>query len=195
MHTEFEQYLKSQANLDEDAIKAVICMATHRSLAKNGLLLQSGEICRHKVFILNGMLRSSVITANGSEHILQFSPENTWTLDVESYDKEIPSAVNICAVEPTEVLLWKKADFQNLLSEIPGLKNFSQQLISRNIYYSRQRIATVLGGTPEEKYDDFIRTFPGLMMRLPLRIIASYLGMSLKTLTRIRHAQLHREAK
>ncbi|ORN74241.1 hypothetical protein, partial [Staphylococcus aureus] len=72
--------------------------------------------------------------ADGSEHIIQFSSENTWTLDAESYDRQKPSAFNIAAIERTELLLWKKADFQSLLNKIPGLVNFSQQLISRNGY-------------------------------------------------------------
>jgi CRP/FNR family transcriptional regulator len=51
---------------------------------------------------------------------------------------------------------------------------------------------TALSATPEEKYEEFVRTFPDLLSRLPLHMIAAYLGISLKTLTRIRAAQLHR---
>ena len=192
MQSEFEKYIKAQTNMPDEAIQAVINLADSRTLRRNDMLLQAGEICRHKIFIATGMLRTFNTSANGNEHILQFSPELTWTLDVESYDKEIPSLINIEAIEPTEVLLWQKHDFNKLLLEFPLLKQFSEQLISRNIYFSRQRIMTGLSATPEEKYEDFIRTFPTYLNRLPLRMIASYLGISIKTLTRIRHTQLHR---
>ncbi|WP_417365145.1 Crp/Fnr family transcriptional regulator [Flavobacterium beibuense] len=192
MHPEFEKYLKENTNLTPDDIHHISSKAVGKTLRRNELLLQSGDVCKQKVFIAKGLLRTYSIDANGNEHILQFAPEHSWTLDVESYDKEIPAETNMGAVEPTEVLLWHKDDFNNLLSEVPELNKLSQQIISRNIYYSRKRMLTTLSATPEEKYDDFIQRFPKLLTRLPLRMIASYLGISIKTLTRIRHNQLQR---
>ncbi|WP_431211263.1 Crp/Fnr family transcriptional regulator [Puia sp. P3] len=110
----------------------------------------------------------------------------------ESYDRQQPAHSNIAAIENSDVLLWPKSDFDSLLSTIPQLKDLSQQLISRNIYNSRQRILTALSATPEEKYQEFVQTFPDYLARLPLHMIASYLGISIKTLTRIRQAQLRR---
>lgn len=192
MHPEFDKYLKENTNLTPDDIHHISSKAVGKTLRRNELLLQAGDVCRQKVFIAKGLLRTYSIDSNGNEHILQFAPEHSWTLDVESYDKEIPTETNMGAVEPTEVLLWHKDDFNNLLSEVPELSKLSQQIISRNIYYSRQRMLTTLSATPEEKYDDFIQRFPKLLSRLPLRMIASYLGISIKTLTRIRHNQLLR---
>ena len=194
MQLQFAKYLK-EAGLTDDVIRETSSLAIPRTLRRNEVLLQAGEVCRHKVFIAKGLLRTFVTGATGNEHILQFSPELTWTLDVESYDKGTPSEINIVATEASEVMLWNKEDFNSLLAEFPLLKNFSQQLISRNIYSSRQRIATALSATPEEKYEDFVHKFPNLLSRLPLHMIASYLGISLKTLTRIRHVQLYRELK
>lgn len=192
MHPEFENYLRAHSNLTEEDISHISGLAVPHSLRRNENLLNAGEICRHKIFIVSGMLRTFSLTAEGNEHILQFSPELSWTLDVESYDNQVPARANIGAVEPTKVLCWQKTDFNNLLAEFPQLKVFADKIIARNIYYSRQRILTTLSATPEEKYEDFVRSFPGYLSRLPLRMIAAYLGISLKTLTRIRHAQLQR---
>ena len=192
MIIEFESYLRSHAKFSEDDLKRISSLAESRMLHRNDFLLLEGEICRHKTFIVKGMLRVFGTRADGSEHILLFSPEHTWTLDAESYDKQIPSRCNIAAVEESEILMWTKSDFDKLLADIPLLKSFSEQLISRAIHNSRQRLLSALSATPEEKYNDFIRDSPALMKRLPLRMIAAYLGISLKTLTRIRHAQLHR---
>ena len=90
------------------------------------------------------------------------------------------------------MLQWLKADFNGLLEEIPQLKILAEQMVSRSIHSSRQRIITTLSATPEQKYEDFVQTYPGLLSRLPLRMIAGYLGVSLKTLTRLRHAQMLR---
>lgn len=191
MIADFENYLRTHTRLDVAAIERISSLAIPKILRRKELLLQQGQVCRYKVFIVKGLLRNFGIAADGSEHILQFSPENSWTLDVESYDKQTPAQFNIGAVERSEVLLWAKADFNQLVEEIMPLKAYTKQLISRNIYLSRQRLLSTLSGTPEEKYEDFVRTYPHLLARLPLRMIAAYLGISLKTLTRIRHAQLH----
>jgi CRP/FNR family transcriptional regulator, anaerobic regulatory protein len=137
-------------------------------------------------------LRNFGTAADGTESILQFSPENSWTLDAESYHLLTPSLFSIAAIERSEVLQWHKAEFDRLLNDIPLLNNFSQQLVSRNNYNSRNRLFTTLSATPEEKYELFVKTYPDLLGRLPLHMIAAYLGISLKTLTRIRHSQIHR---
>ncbi|MGV3459243.1 MAG: Crp/Fnr family transcriptional regulator [Flavobacterium sp.] len=192
MTTGFEKYLIANTALSESEAAYMAGVAEARSLRRNDLLLSPGDVSRHKIFVVSGLLRTYGIDAQGNEHILQFSPENTWTLDVESYDKETPSSVHIGAIEPTEVLLWQKQDFEALRNELPLLRKLSEELISRNIYYSRHRMLSALSATPEERYDDFIQRFPTLLQRLPLRMIAAYLGISVKTLTRVRHAQLQR---
>ncbi|AYL98505.1 Crp/Fnr family transcriptional regulator [Mucilaginibacter celer] len=190
MKEAFENYLNQYTQLSDEEMRQILDLATTRKLKRNEALLSAGQICRHKIFVLSGMLRNYAVKEDGSEHILQFSPESSWTLDVESYDSQQPAKYNIAAIEPTEVLLWNKADFDGLIAGLPQFKQHSQQLISRNIYNSRQRILTALSGSPEEKYEDFVKTYPTLLSRLPLRMIAAYLGVSIKTLTRLRHNQL-----
>jgi CRP-like cAMP-binding protein len=192
MHPEFETYLRSGGDIPEKAIRRISNLAGPRKLRRNELVFSAGEICRHKVFVVSGLLHTFNISTGGNQHILQFSPENSWTLDVESYDRQIPSQVSIGAVEPSMILSWQKRDFDMLLAEVPQLKKFAEDLIARNTHYSRKRILLSLSATPEEKYEDFVQTFPAYLSRLPLRMIAAYLGISIKTLTRIRHAQLQR---
>jgi len=192
MMDEFEIYLRAHTNLNDGDIDRIRSLAVPKALRRNEFLLREGEICRYKIFVIKGLLRTFGTAADGSEHILQFSPEHSWTLDVESYDRQQPARSNIAAVENSEVLVWPKADFDGLLAGIPQLKSFAEQLISRNIYSGRQRLLTALSATPEEKYHEFIQSFPDFLARLPLHMIAAYLGISIKTLTRIRQAQLRR---
>lgn len=187
-----ETYLRTHTSLSDEDIERIGSLSMARYLHRNELLLQQGQVCRHKTFIIKGLLRSFGTAADGSESILHFSPENSWTLDAESYHLQTPSQFSIAAIERSELLLWTKPDFDRLLAEIPELNAFSQQLISHTNYRGRHRLFTTLSATPEEKYEEFVRTSPDLLPRLPLHMIAAYLGISLKTLTRIRHAQLHR---
>lgn len=188
---EFEIYLHSNTDLSDEEIGQMLAMAIPRTLKRNDFLLREGEICRYKTFVLKGLLRMFGTAADGSEHILQFASEHSWLLEAESYDNQQPARYNIASVEPGEVLLWSKTDFDSLLASITKLKTYSEQLIQRNIYSGRNRLSMALSATPEEKYHEFTKTFPDLLPRLPLHMIAAYLGISIKTLTRIRQAQRH----
>jgi CRP-like cAMP-binding protein len=192
MTTGFDNYLRSHTSLNDAEIEQIISAAKPVSLQRNEALLQHGQVCRHKTFIVKGLLRIYGIGTDGSEHILYFTPENNWTLDPESYHQQTPSQFTIAAVERSELLLWSKPDFDRLLKNIPELTILSEQLVTRSHFSNRQRLFATLSSTPEEKYEDFVRTYPDLLARLPLHMIAAYLGVSLKTLTRIRHAQVRR---
>lgn len=194
MQSAFETYIRQHATLTVAELDLVLQAADSMHVPKGDYVLRQGQVCRHKIFIAKGLLRMFGTAADGSEHVLQFTTENGWTLDVESYDKQTPAQYSIAAVEATELLRWPKPAFDRLLAEIPALRAFAQQLVSRNIYNSPHRLLSALSATPEEKYSDFLRKSPDLLARLPLHMVASYLGMSLKTLTRIRHAQAQKTA-
>lgn len=189
--TVFETYLRSHTGISNEETGRVLSLAIRRTLRRNEVLLQEGQVCRHKTFVGKGLMRIYGTVADGSEHILQFAPENTWVIDGESYDHQKPATFNIAAVEPSELLCWTKPDFEILLAEIPLLSIFSSQLVTRNSHSSRQRLFSMLSRTPEEKYKEFVSQYPDLLSRLPLHMIAAYLGISLKTLTRIRHTQIN----
>lgn len=192
MTSGFEIYLRAYTSLGDAEIEQIVSAGKLRSLERNELLLQEGQVCRHKTFVIKGLLRNFGTTADGSESITHFSPENSWTIDAESYHLQTPTQFSIAAVERSEILQWNKTEFERLLHEIPALNNFSQKLITQASYGNRNRLFTTLSATPEEKYESFVKSYPDLLARLPLHMIASYLGISLKTLTRIRHSQLHR---
>jgi CRP/FNR family transcriptional regulator len=81
MITGFQDYLRSRAQFSEMDLKRISSLAVTKVLNRNDFLFYEGEICRHKAFIAKGMLRTFGISSDGNEHILQFSPENSWALD------------------------------------------------------------------------------------------------------------------
>jgi CRP-like cAMP-binding protein len=190
MFAEFEKYIRDNASLSDDDIKLFRQTAIEKTLRRKDLLLKEGEICRYKTFISKGFLRTYRTTENGSEHVMQFSPENSWATDPESYNNFTPSYYNIDALEHSEVVMWTKKDFDYLFDNIPGLKAYSDQLVTRNLYLTRQRVFSAISATAEEKYDEFIKTYPDILTRAPLHMVASFLGVSRETLSRIRHAQV-----
>ncbi len=190
MFIDFERYIKTQADLTDQDIKLFRDTATEKTLRRKDFLLQAGEVCRHKTFVCKGFLRSYRTTDNGNEHIMQFSPENSWTTDPESYENHTPSSYNIDALEYTEVVMWTKKDFDFLFEQLPSLKVYSDRLIAGNLARTRQRVFSAISATAEERYDEFMKMYPGILTRVPLHMVASFLGVSRETLSRIRHTQV-----
>lgn len=186
MFEAFEKYLKEKADLDVDEINAIRVVSVEKKVRKRQYLLQEGDICHYECFIVKGCLRMYTIGDNGIEYILRFALENWWISDRESYNNAKPSKCNIDALENCEVILIETRDFLHLLSTIPKFKNFIDSLLSRSYDAIQNRVINSISYSIEERYQNFVRQFPDISYRVPLHMIASYLGVTRETLSRIR---------
>ena len=189
MFANFEAHMTSLVPFTEDELKHIRSLSITRTVRRRQFLLSEGEVCRYKIFVSKGLIRNYVIREEGTEHILRFTAENGWTTDPESYESHTPSKHNIDALEDTEVLLWTHENLQGLVAAIPSLKTFLEKLKSIALHDVYNRIAMHVSYTAEEKYQAFITSMPDVFSRVPLHMVASYLGVSRKTLTRIRHGE------
>lgn len=192
MFEAFEIYLKEKADLTPDELDAVRAVSIEKKIRKRQYLLQEGDVCLHNCFIVKGCLRSYRVGEDGTEHILRFAVENWWISDHESYNTGNPSKSNIDALENAEVILIEKPAFVYLMTTIPRFKNFIEGLKSRSFDASQNRIMSNISDTAEEKYQYFMTSFPDIFYRVPLHMIASYLGVSRETLSRIRSRFSHK---
>jgi len=186
MFEAFEKYLKEKANLDAEELNAVRAVAIERRIRKRQYLLQEGDICHYNCFVVKGCLRMYTVGDDGAEHILRFAVENWWISDRESYNNDTPSRCNIDALENCEVILIDKPDFLHLLTTIPKFKSFVDTLLARSFDAVQNRVMDAISYSTEEKYQNFITRFPDVFNRVPLHMIASYLGVSRETLSRVR---------
>lgn len=183
----FASYLKENSALTDEELEQIRTVVLHRRLRKRQYLLQEGEVCNFNCFVAKGCLRNYRVSEDGNEHILRFAVETWWLSDQESYNKGTRSKNNIDALEDSEVLLIEKQDFEDLLANIPHFKDFVFNLKARSFDASQNRIMSNISDTAEEKYASFIAMYPDIFNRVPLHMIASYLGLSRETLSRIRN--------
>lgn len=186
----FEAYITAKANFTPEEIKLLRSLSTVKKLRRRQLLLQEGEVCRYKIFVAKGLLKMSNVKNDGTEYVMRFAPEYTWTTDFDSYTNQTPSKYNIEALEETEVVLWTPENLHTLFDAIPSFRSYSEDLISKSLFASHERILMNISCTSEEKYQSFINSFPDVFNRVPLHLVASYLGVSRETLSRIRREQL-----
>jgi CRP-like cAMP-binding protein len=155
-------------------------------IAKGTILLQQGEVCHFACKVVKGCLKSFVIDRSGKEHIIQFAPEGWIVTDMESLINNTPSYMSIEASEDSEVIwidsnktnVWENTTRDELLEQI--------KLFTRNIAAANKRIRMLLSCTAEERYLDFLDTYPTLTERLTLKLIASYIGVTPEYVSEIR---------
>ncbi|HLF52636.1 Crp/Fnr family transcriptional regulator [Flavobacterium sp.] len=182
----FEDYLSEKISLSPQDFELIQSVAVIKKLRKHQYLLQEGDIWTYKAFVCQGLLRSFRTDDKGVDHIIQFSIENWWAGDIESGSLGHPSKNNIEALEPTTLLLFSSKDFEMLETKIPVFKDFVTALISQSYIASQNRVHDNISMNSEERYSKFLKTYPQIANRVPQHMIASYLGISAETLSRIR---------
>jgi len=182
----FRKYLEDKITLTDEDYELIESVSLFKKLRKRKYLLQAGDIFRFHAFVCKGFLRNYYVDKKGQEHIMQFAPENYWTGDFESMNSGLPSKYDIDAIEESEILLLKKEDFEMIRKTIPTFNDFVNETLKRNAVFLQERIHVNISLSAEEKYNNFISKYPSISNRVPLHMIASYLGVSAETLSRIR---------
>ena len=187
MFERFEEYIKKTIpELTEEEIRLMESRCSVRTLLKKEFLLREGEICNDKTFIMKGLFRIFSVGENRAEHILRFVDAGNWIIDPESYFKRLPSKYNIDAIEPAEIVLFQRDEFRFLNDQILALNKHNERIFKESVLVLQEQLHMTISGTSKERYQHFIETHPLVFHRIPLHMIASHLGLSRETLTRIR---------
>ena len=182
----FEKYLRGFCEISADDLHSVREAATIKNLRKRQSLLHDGEIWRSICFISSGCCRLYRFDEEGVDHTVRFGIENWWIGDWESYHHQKPAKYNIEALSASSVILWSKPAWEELLQNIPALKYFYDGLTTRAYETSQERIYSLISSSAEERYLEFQKTYPKVFNKVPLHMVASYLGISRETLSRLR---------
>lgn len=181
-----QERIDSTINISEKEFEFAKTLFLPKKLRKKRFLLQDGDPCKYTVFVEKGLLRSFTIDEKGNEHILQFSLEGWWAADLYSFLTGEASDYNIEALEDSELLMITKPSWDILLEEIPAFERYFRILIQNNLIATQRRLMRTLSETAEEKYQNLLKDFPDIIQRVPQHMIASYIGITRETLSRIR---------
>jgi CRP-like cAMP-binding protein len=179
-------YFDAHLMLTEPQFAAIRAIFEPRTLRKHELLVRAGAVARVGAFVVQGCLRSYVIDPKGKEHIIQFAPEQWWISDQNSISRQEPAMFYIDAVEDSEVLLFDTSFYRKLSQLTPEFSAFFTELLRNSMRAMQKRLVLVLSASAEERYLDFVHTYPTLALRLPQKMIAAYLGVTPESLSRIR---------
>ncbi len=157
-----------------------------KKLRKKQYLLQEGDVSKTIAFVEKGALRSYTVGNNGVEHIVQFAIEGWFISDLYSFLTGEPSTMNIDAIEDSELVLISKSANDELLKQCAKYESFTRQLMTGAYLAMQKRLHSIISQTIEERYESFMSLYPHIAQRVPQHMIASYLGLTPETLSRVR---------
>lgn len=186
MFDTFIKYLQDKITLSNQEVELIRSVCILKKLHKRQYLLQKGDVWRYIAFVCSGFLKTFSVDDKGQEHIMNFSPENYWIGDRESLTTGDPSRFNIDTIEDAEIILVTKENFASICQQIPQLNDLVNAILQKSFIVSQNRIQANISLSAEEKYQDFLAKYPAITNRVPQHMIASYIGITPETLTRIR---------
>jgi CRP-like cAMP-binding protein len=182
----FVKYLTEKGGLSSFELEAVDKVSRLKKIRKNQYLLEPGENSNFIGFVVKGSFRLFRVGEDGQEHIMRFAIENWWISDFASFMNGQPSACYIEALEDSELLIISRDNFENLLATQPNFKRIVDKLATKNFEAHQNRIYSNISESAEMRYQNFVHQFPTIYNRIPLYMIASFLGLTRETLSRIR---------
>jgi len=155
-------------------------------VAAKTTLLQEGKISRTMFFIEKGCLRTWVKN-EGKEITTQFFFEGDSVSSIESFRTNLPSLYSIESIEPCILQTISQQDFQNILENLPEIKEEMQEHLFKRLLQSQKTFYSYLKNNPQQRYKELIEEYPHIIQRIPQHYIASYLGITSVSLSRIRN--------
>lgn len=185
MTTQIIQSIKSIVTLNAAEEAAFASILEVKQYKKKDFLLQEGQICKKISFINSGCMRL-FYNIEGVENTVQFFFANTWYTDYASFLTEQPTVENMQALEPCEVVHFRKIDLYKLYNIYPVFERLGR-VMAEKAYLSLSQLHKMLTNEePEQRYLNLLKQRPELVERIPQHYIASYLGIKPESLSRIR---------
>lgn len=184
------QSLSKYVGLSADEGDLVRSLFTSKKFRRRQYVLQEGDVARHETFILRGLTRTYEVDEKGQEHIVQFGPEDWWVGDLYSFLSNTPTKYNIDCLEDTEVLQITKPNLELLYESVPKMERHFRIIVQNAFIAATSRVASTLTSSAVERYDEFIEKYPHIEQRVPNHQIASYLGITPQSLSRLRAQRL-----
>ncbi|AZA54221.1 Crp/Fnr family transcriptional regulator [Chryseobacterium sp. G0201] len=173
-------------NLNQQQIDFISSKAVEINFSKEEYFSEAGKIAKQVGFIVDGILRVCYYNNKGEEITKYFIEENNLVVDLESFDNQICSSAYVQAVTDCKMIVFSRKDWLELLQTIVGWEAIVHKIISRALIQKVERRSPLVSEDATTRYLKFLEIYPTVVNRIPLSYIASYLGVTQSSLSRIR---------
>ena len=178
--------IKSSTTLSSKAEQYVVSIAKEKLVSKGDVLIGQGQAVKNTYFVKEGCIRSYCIDKNGKEHTLQFAIKNWWISDfIAIYTNEL-STLTIECITDSNIIEFNAEKLNGIYSIFPEFEAFQRKNLERHVVSLHKRILNQLQLTAAERYELFLHQYPDIEQYTPNYHIASYLGITQQSLSRIR---------
>ncbi len=171
--------------LTDNEFDYILSHFVSKKYKKHQFIIQEGQFVENDYFILNGCLKSYFTDTNGKEHILQFGMQDWWITDYQAYYNQLQASINMDCLEDSELLCLSFQNREKLCAEMHKIEHFFRKKTNKRNVALQQRILSLLSNNAKEKYEHLLQLYPQLFQKVPKQLIASYLGVSRETLSRL----------
>lgn len=185
MENELRRHIEEIAPLTDDEFALVVSHFTLQKFKRNELLVRQGERVSHMYFVISGLLKLIYHDESGKEHILSFAMEDWWETDYRAFYTASTATMSLQCLEDSEVLCITLRDYRQLCAALPKVVSFFLEKATSGHIASQQRILSLLRSSAQERYEQLLQRYPSLFQRVPKTLLASYLGVSRETLSRL----------
>lgn len=185
MSLELRKHIEKITPLSDEEFEYVLSHFTVKKLKKHQFLIQEGNSVPQDFFVLKGLLKASFTNDDDKEHILQFAMEDWWICDYQAHFTQTNAILNIDCLEDSEVLCLPLANREKICAEFHKIEHYFRRKSNLGYIALQQRILSLMNNNAKERYEQLLLQYPSLFQRVPKTLIASYLGVSRETLSRL----------
>jgi CRP-like cAMP-binding protein len=178
--------IEKQIVISDDEFKFFSDFLTKKKILKKEFLLKEGEVCNYTGFVTEGCLRTFTRDHEGNENVTRFAIEDYWVGDLYSYLTGDVSPYNIEATMDSTVLLIHKNDMEKVYEQVPKFERFFRIIVQRGYIALEKRFSIDLSSSALQKYENLLQKFNDIELRVSQKHIASYLGITPESLSRIK---------
>jgi CRP-like cAMP-binding protein len=179
------QQIEKIVALTDEEFQFVMTHFTYRTYKKHQYVVQAGDPAPNDHFVVKGLLKSFYMDDPGKTHILQFAMEDWWISDPQAYHNRVNATLNIDCQEDTQLFYISIDNREKLCAEFQKMEYFFMKKTTSGYIALQKRILSLMSQNAEERFNQFIYLYPTLLQRIPKALIASYLGISRETLSRM----------
>jgi len=180
-----KEHIDKIVRLSEDEFDLVHSHFVAKRFLKNQYLIQEGNYVEYDFFIVDGLIKSSYVNEDGKEHILQFATTGGWITDPQAFHHHRKATLNVHCIENSTTLALSLQNREKLCVALPKMEYYFLKKTTQEYITLQRRTLCLISNNARDRYEDLIQNYPGLVQRVPKTMIASYLGVSRETLSRL----------